>query len=137
MPFTVNRVILGGNLTRDPEVKFVGDSTALCNFSIAVNERFKKRSGEYEEKVHYFDCTAWGKTAENIGRFFTKGKPIFIEGKLQLERWENNQGEQRHKVGVRVENFEFVGGREDRSDPPTDHGRRERAEEFSNDDLPF
>jgi len=98
-------VILLGNLTDNPQLKSVGThNTALCTFQIAVSEYVKGGS-----KVHYFACKAWSKTAENIAKYFTKGKPILIDGFLEQERWEDN-GQKRSRVIVKVNNFEFIGG---------------------------
>jgi len=103
----MNTAILLGNLTDNPEIKSVGSyNSALCVFQIAVNEYTKNGN-----KVHYFVCKAWQKTAENIAKYFTKGKPILVEGSLEQERWED-KGQKRSRVIVRVRNFEFAGGNE-------------------------
>ncbi|NBQ49289.1 MAG: single-stranded DNA-binding protein, partial [Marivivens sp.] len=84
-----NKVFLMGNLTRDPEMKQLPSGMAVCDIGMAVNDRVKnKQTGEYEDRANFVDCTAFGKTAENIVRFFTKGRPIFIEGKLRFEQWD-------------------------------------------------
>jgi single-strand DNA-binding protein len=108
-----NQVILMGNLTRDPQVRFTAQQQQVCDFGIAVNRKYRLQSGEEREEVMFVDCSAWGKTAENINRFFTKGKPIFIIGRLKLDTWEDKQGGgKRSKHSVVVETFQFIGGRD-------------------------
>jgi len=109
-----NKVILMGNLTRDPQLRYLAqNNTAVADFGIAVNRKFKAASGEDREEVTFIDVTAWGKTAELINQYFTKGKPIFIEGRLKLDQWEDKQGGgKRSKLSVVIENFQFVGGRD-------------------------
>lgn len=108
-----NQVILMGNLTRDPQLRYTQTQQSVCDFGIAVNRKFKSQSGEEREEVTFVDCTAWGKTAELINQYFTKGKPIFVQGRLKLDTWEDKQGGgKRSKLSVVVENFQFVGGRD-------------------------
>lgn len=109
-----NKVIIMGNLTRDPELRFLASNTAVCQIGVAVNERWKnKQTDQWEDRVNFIDCEAWGKTAENINQYFTKGKGILIEGKLRLDQWQDQQGSNRSKLKVIVDRFEFVGGRDD------------------------
>ena len=110
-----NKVFLMGNLTRDPQLRYLPNSqTAVVEFGIASNRRYKTSSGEDREEVLFMDCTAWGRQAEVINQYCTKGKPIFIEGHLKLDTWEDkNGGGKRSKVGVVVENFQFLGGRDE------------------------
>ena len=105
-----NKVILMGNLTKDPELKFLPSNMAVCDLGLAVNDRVKnKATGEYEDRANFVDCTAFGKTAENIARFFTKGRPIFIEGKLRFEQWDCREtGKKRSKIKVVVDTWQFV-----------------------------
>lgn len=113
---TYNKVVLMGNLTRDPELRFLPNNTAVCDIGLAVNERVKnKQTGEYEEKPVFVDCTAFGKTAENVSKFFNKGRPIFIEGKLRFEQWEDRQtGQKRSKLKVVIDMWQFVDSDPDR-----------------------
>lgn len=105
----MNHVTLMGNLTRDPEVKQTGSGTALCSFSVAVNRQWKDASGEKKEEVSFIDCDAWGKTAENIARFFGKGRQILVEGRLKQETWEDKGGGgKRSKLKVVVDTFHFT-----------------------------
>lgn len=108
-----NRVLLMGNLTRDPQLKYLPSQTAVVDFGVACNRTFKTQSGEQKEEVTFVDCSAFGRTAEVINQYFTKGKPIFIEGRLKYDQWEDKQGGgKRSKLSVQVENFQFVGGRD-------------------------
>lgn len=114
MAANFNKVILMGNLTRDPEMRVLPSNMPVASFGLAVNDRFKnKQTDQWEERPNFIDCEAFGRTAENIGKFFSKGKPIFIEGKLRLDQWEDRQsGQKRSKLKVVVDTFQFVGGRE-------------------------
>lgn len=105
-----NKVILMGNFTRDPELRFLPNNTAVCDMGLAVNDRFQNKStGQWEDRPNFVDCTAFGRTAENISKFFAKGRPIFIEGKLRFEQWEDRtSGQKRSKLKVVVDNWQFV-----------------------------
>ena len=108
-----NKVILMGNLTRDPQLKYLPSQTAVTEFGLACNRKFKTQAGEDKEEVTFVDCTAFGRTGEVINQYFTKGKPIFIEGRLKYDSWEDkNGGGKRHKLTVVVDNFQFIGGRD-------------------------
>jgi len=108
-----NQVILLGNLTRDPQLKYLPSQTAVAEFGIACNRKFKTQSCEDKEEVTFVDCSAFGKTGELINQYFTKGKPIFIQGRLKYDSWEDKQGGgKRSKMSVIVENFQFIGGRD-------------------------
>jgi len=106
-----NKVILLGNLTRDPELKHVAGNQAVVELGLAVNRRYRTKDNEEREEVTYVDCEAWGRTAEVLKQYLTKGSPIFIEGRLKLDQWESKEGEKRSKIRVVIENFQFVGGR--------------------------
>ena len=108
-----NKVLLMGNLTRDPQLKYLPSQMAVVEFGIAVNRKFKAANGEDREEVNFIDCTAWGKTGELINQYFQKGKPIFLEGRLKYDSWEDkNGGGKRSKLTVVIENFQFIGGRD-------------------------
>jgi single-strand DNA-binding protein len=108
-----NKVILMGNLTRDPQLKYLPSQTAVAEFGLAMNRKFRTQQGEDREEVTFVDCTAFGKTGEVINQYFTKGKPIFIEGRLKYDSWEDKQGGgKRSRITVVVDNFQFVGGRD-------------------------
>ena len=109
----VNRVILIGNLTRDPQLKYLPSQTAVVEFGLATNRKFKAANGEDREEVCFVDCSAFGKTAEVINQYCQKGRPIFIEGRLKFDSWEDKQGGgKRSKLTVVVESFQFLGGRD-------------------------
>ena len=106
-----NKVILLGNLTRDPDLKYIPSGTALCEFGIAVNRKFKGKDGAQRDEVSYFDITAWGRQAETINQYLSKGRPVLIEGRLEQSRCETKEGQKRSKVRVILEQFQFIGGR--------------------------
>jgi|HubBroStandDraft_1064217.scaffolds.fasta_scaffold560657_2 single-strand DNA-binding protein len=109
----VNKVILIGNLTRDPQLKYLPSQTAVVEFGLATNRKFKAANGEDREEVCFVDCSAFGKTAEVINQYCQKGRPLFIEGRLKFDSWEDKQGGgKRSKLTVVVENFQFLGSRE-------------------------
>ena len=106
-----NKVILMGNLTRDPELRYSANQTAICKFGLAVNRRFKDgQTGEWKEEPTFIDVTIFGARAEPFARYHTKGKPAFIEGTLRLDTWEDKQGGgKRSKLYVVADTWEFVG----------------------------
>ncbi|HVU37964.1 MAG TPA: single-stranded DNA-binding protein [Opitutales bacterium] len=106
-----NKVILMGNLTRDPEMRVTPGGLAICKFTVAVNRKFKMQSGEEREEVAFIDVDTFGKQAETISKFFSKGKGILVEGRLKQDKWEDkNTKEKRSKLVVVMESFGFVGG---------------------------
>jgi len=113
----LNKVTLIGRLTRDPELKTIG-ATTVAKFSLASNKSFTV-NGEKKEKVFYFDCEIWGKLADVLGRYATKGKQIAIEGGLEQETWDTQDGKKASKVKIRVENFQLLGGKSEASNVPT------------------
>ena len=104
-----NKVILMGNLTRDPETRTVPSGQTVTNFSLAVNRTWRGQDGTSQESVSYIDCVAWGKTGEIIAQYMQKGRPILVSGRLDQRTWEQD-GNKRSKVEVIVEDFNFVGG---------------------------
>ena len=109
MAGSFNKVMLMGNLTRDVEIRHTSGNTAVGNFGIAVNRKFKTQSGEQREEVTFVDCEAWGRTAEVMAQYLGRGRAVFIEGRLKLDQWEDkNGGGKRSKLSVVVENFQFV-----------------------------
>jgi single-strand DNA-binding protein len=109
-----NKVILMGNLTRDPEVKFLPSGTAIANFGLAMSERYTDRqTGEQRENVCFVDIEAWDRQAELVGEYFSKGSPILVEGALKYDSWEAEDGTKRNRLKVRLMRFQFVGKRED------------------------
>ena len=121
-----NRVILMGNLTRDPELKTLPSQTVVCDFALAVNRRWKDTDGADREEVLFIDCAAFGKAGQTTGESLTKGRPIHIEGRLKFEQWEQEDGQRRSKIRVVVEQFRFVDRKPDVSQPAERNGRGKR-----------
>ena len=104
-----NRVILMGNLTRDPELKFTPSGTPVCNFGMAVNRVYNTReTGERKEEVCFVDVTAWGRESEIVAEYTAKGSPLFIEGRLTFHQWETEDGQRRSKLTVTVERVQLM-----------------------------
>lgn len=109
----LNRVLLIGNLTRDPELRVTPKGTAICQFGLAISRSFKDESGQTREEATFVDIEAWGKQGETIAKYCTKGRQLFVEGRLRFDQWEDKQTQQkRSKLKVVLENFQFLGSRE-------------------------
>ncbi len=107
-----NKVILLGNLTRDPELRYTPQGAAVCEFALALNSVYtNKQTGQKVEEVSYIDLVAWGKTGETIAEYMKKGRQIMVEGRLKQDRWDSQDGKKMSKVRVTVESFTFVGAR--------------------------
>ena len=104
-----NKVILAGNLTRDPQLSYTPSQTAVCEFGMAVNRRYRSGDGQQREDTCFVDCQAWGKTGEIINQYMNKGKPLLVEGRLTYDSWEAKDGSKRSRLRVTVENFQFLG----------------------------
>ena len=104
----LNKVLLMGNLTRDPEVKYTPKGTAVGDLAIAINDSYKAQDGSIKETVTYVDIEVWGRTAENCKQYLTKGRPVFVEGQLRLDQWEQD-GQKRSKLKVRALSVQFLG----------------------------
>jgi single-strand DNA-binding protein len=150
----INRVILTGNLTRDPELRNLPSGTAVCSLRIAVNTRRKDNaSGDWVDKANYFDITVWGAQGENCAQYLAKGRPVAVDGRLEYREWEDREtGAKRNAVQIVADTVQFLGGREDggggngnrfatQSDVPVDTGDFETAgagaRGGSDDDIPF
>jgi single-strand DNA-binding protein len=107
-----NRVVLLGNLTRDPQLKYLPNNTAVCEFGLAVNRRWRDRDGNQREDVCFVDMAAFGRPGETINQYMSKGRQILIEGRLKFDSWTGQDGTKRSKLSVVVENFTFVGSRD-------------------------
>ena len=143
-----NKVLLMGNLTRDVELKYTPSNQAVANIGLAVNRRYKTAEGEQREETTFVDCEAWGRTAEVMNQYLSKGRPVFIEGRLKLETWTDKDGGKRSKHRVVVENFQFVdsrGGAGAGEFSPSSSGSAAAAgpgggpphEPIPDDDIPF
>src|SRR6187399_1615792 len=109
----LNKVMLIGNLTRDPELKYTPKGTAIADIGLAVNRTWSDESGTKKEEVTFIDVTLWGRVAEIVGEYCKKGRPLFVEGRLQLDTWEDKQsGQKRSKLKVVGENIQLLGSRE-------------------------
>jgi single-strand DNA-binding protein len=108
-----NKVMLIGNLTRDPEIKYTPKGTAIADIGLAVNRNYTTEGGEKREETTFIDVTLWGRVAEIVGEYCKKGRPLFVEGRLQLDTWEDKQsGQKRSKLKVVGENIQLLGSRE-------------------------
>jgi len=127
-----NRIILGGRLTRDPELSYTPNNTAVCKFGMAVNRKWKEK-----DEVMFIDVTAWGKTGETINEYLNKGDPVLIEGRLQFDQWEH-EGRKHSKHVVVADSFSFVGGKADSQSKPKQETRQdENQPPIGDDDIPF
>ena len=110
---SVNKVIIIGNLTRDPEIKYTPKGTAIADIGLAVNRTYSTDSGEKREEVTFIDVTLWGRVAEIVGEYCKKGRPLYVEGRLQLDTWDDKtSGQKRSKLKVIGENIQLLGSRE-------------------------
>ncbi|MFH1604004.1 MAG: single-stranded DNA-binding protein [Pseudomonadota bacterium] len=111
-----NKILLMGNLTRDPQLTYLPSNTPVVEIGLAVNRKFRKQDGEQGEETLFVDCRAYGKTAEALSQYCHKGKPLFIEGRLQLDQWQDKDGNRRSKHRVFIESFQFIDSRSDKGD---------------------
>ena len=128
MSLNLNHVILAGHLTRDPEMRTLAPDRAVANFAIAINRRFKGTEGETKEEVTFVEVEAWGRTAEVVGQYLTKGSPCYLEGRLKLDAWSDKDNQKRTRIKVVAETVQFLsraprpgeagGGGEAESDEP-------------------
>jgi single-strand DNA-binding protein len=110
----INRVIITGNLTRDPEMKSLPSGSSLCSMRIACNGRRQNRdTQQWEDVPNYFDVTVWGAQGENCGRYLAKGRGVAVDGRLQWREWQDQQGNKRQSVDIVAESVQFLGGRDD------------------------
>ena len=128
-----NKVILAGNLTREPQLSYLPSQTAIVEFGLAVNRKWKSKGGEEKSEVCFIDCVAFGKTGENINKYMEKGKPIFIEGRLTFAQWTAQDGSKKSKHKVTVDNFQFLG--EGQKKPTTKQDSP--APSTESEDIPF
>ena len=133
-----NKVILVGNLGRDPELRYTPQGTPVCSFTMATNERRKDKSGEMQDQTTWFRVTLWGRQAETASQYLTKGRQVYIEGRLRVEEYTDRDGKPRHSLEVNATDMQFIGVRGDEPAVP----RAQAAEpadrpEMSDDDIPF
>lgn len=137
----LNKVMLMGNLTRDVELKSIQSGSQVAQFGLAINRKWAGSDGHTKEEVTFVDCSAWGKTAEAMAKYLAKGRPVFIEGRLKLDQWQDKQsGQNRAKLSVVVESFQFVdskpGGQASVA-PARTATQADDAGGGFNDDIPF
>jgi len=139
-----NKVLLLGNLTRDPQLSYTPSQTAVVDFGVATNRRWTGQDGSQREETCFVDCRAFGRTAENINKFFKKGKPVFLEGRLTFDSWTAQDGSKKSKLRVTVETFQFLpgtGGGSDQAGQGVDSEPAVQAEHpdgpVSDGDVPF
>ena len=137
-----NRVMLMGSLTRNPELKYTPSGSAVADLGLAVNESFKNKAGETVEQTCFVDVVVWGRQAETATEYLQKGSPVFVEGRLQFDQWESQQGEKRSKLRVRAERVQFLsaGGGSGSTASDTGGGSAGPAPVVrppSDDDVPF
>ncbi|MBN2579485.1 MAG: single-stranded DNA-binding protein [Pirellulales bacterium] len=128
-----NRVILLGNLTRDPELRYLQSGTAVTDLGLAVNDRRKNANGEWVEDTTFVDVTLWARTAEIAGEYLTKGSPVLIEGRLKYETWETQDGQKRSKLKVVGDRMQLLGGRGEGGSPPPGRPARAPAQQAANE----
>jgi single-strand DNA-binding protein len=109
----INRVIVTGNLTRDPELRSTSGGQSVCSLRIAVNGRRRNAAGDWEDKPNYFDVTVWGPQGENCQRYLSKGRPVAIDGRLDWREYETRDGQRRQTVDIIADSVQFLGGRDD------------------------
>jgi single-strand DNA-binding protein len=109
----INRVVLTGNLTTDPELRNLPSGMSVCKLRVACNTRRKGASGEWEDKPNYFDVTVWGAQGENCARYLSKGRPVAIDGRLEWREWEAKEGGKRQAIDIIADSVQFLGGRDD------------------------
>jgi single-strand DNA-binding protein len=139
-----NKIILVGNLGRDPELRYTAQGTPVCTFSMATNERRKDRNGEMQDQTTWFRVTLWNRLAENASQYLQKGKQVFIEGRLRVEEYTDRDGKPRTSLEVFGTDMQFIGSRHDDSAPveraaTASAGAAAPAEpaELSDEDIPF
>ena len=143
MARNINRVIVVGNLTRDPELRQTPSGMAVCSLRIAVNTTRKDETGQWVDKPNYFDVTVWGQQGENCAQYLSKGRPVAIDGRLEWREWEQD-GNKRQAVEIVADNVQFLGGRQDAeggSPAYVPAGAASSGEDFptspADDDIPF
>lgn len=139
-----NKVILVGNLTRDPELRVTGTGLSICKIGLAVNRSYTSKEGESKDETTFVDVDVFGKQAEILGKYMQKGRPLMVEGRLKLDQWESNDGQKRSKLGVVLESFQFLGGRDDNvprstsaSQSNTESTSNDSKEDSFDEDVPF
>jgi single-strand DNA-binding protein len=136
-----NKIILVGNLGRDPELRYTPQGTPVCSFTMATNERRKDKTGEMQDQTTWFKITLWNRQAETAAQYLTKGRPVYIEGRLRVEEWTDRDGKPRHTLEVNATDMQFIGGQRSEEAPveraPSGGEPAQQHAEVSDDDVPF
>lgn len=134
-----NKIILVGNLGRDPELRYTPQGTPVCSFTVATNEKRKDRAGESQDFTTWFKVTLWGRQAETASQYLTKGRPVYIEGRLRLEEYTDRDGNKRQSLEVNATDIHFIGSRGDepREGARTTTSQQSHEPDISDDDIPF
>jgi len=138
-----NKIILVGNLGRDPELRYTPQGTPVCSFTVATNERRRDKSGESQDLTTWFRVTLWGRQAEAASQYLTKGRPVYIEGRLRVEEWTDRESRSRYTLEVHATDMQFIGGRADdaashaRPEPEHSSGDTHTPDDIKDDDIPF
>jgi single-strand DNA-binding protein len=137
----VNKVILVGNLGRDPEIRYTQSGQAVANFTLATSESYTSREGKREERTEWHRIVVWGKTAENCAQYLAKGRTVYVEGRLQTREWEDKEGQKRRTTEVVAQTVQFLGGPRGSGGPSRDGGGSEGPSSDdqppAGDDIPF
>ena len=148
----INRVVLTGNLTRDPELRNTQSGTSVCSLRLACNTRRRNAGGDWEDKPNFFDITVWGAQGENCAQYLSKGRPIAVDGRLEWREWQDKEGNKRQAIDIIADSVQFLGSREGgdgggngnrftpQSDVPADTADFKAAPVGagqSDDDIPF
>lgn len=145
-----NKITIVGNLGKDPELRYTPQGNAVCNFSVATNEKRRDKGGDFQDVTTWFRITLWGKQAENASKYLTKGSPIYVEGRLRVEEWSDRDGKTRYTLDVQATDMQFIGSSrgDDYSGAPNDYGDEPASNSSSaaatggfsgptDDDIPF
>ena len=148
----INKVILVGNLGKDPELKYTPSGQSVTNFTVATSRSYKDKSGEWKEETEWHNVKAWGKTGESVAQYLSKGRQVYVEGRIQTRTWEDNDGKKRYFTDIVADNIVLLGGRgeggsagaprsssEARSSTPAaeDDLNQSQPADITDDDIPF
>ena len=148
-----NKITIIGNLGRDPELRYTPQGDAVCDFSVAVNDRKRDKAGEFQDVTTWFKVTFWRKQAENASKYLTKGRQVYVEGRLQVEEWTDRDGNNRQTLAIQGSELQFIGERsndertpnstsensfaDNRSDQKADNVNNDSSSAPTDDDIPF
>jgi single-strand DNA-binding protein len=143
---SVNKAILVGHLGSDPEVKFLPSGQAVANFSIATNESWQDKNGQKQERTEWHRLSVFGKLAENCGKYLTKGRQVYVEGKIQTRKWQDKEGKDRYTTEIIANQIQFLGGKSEGNNHQTGAGQSQGSTgapqqgsepSFTEEDIPF